>query len=83
MSEESWTAKATLVEVAGRRLVCETYTDILKTKSVRYYYRAGELVGIEQYNSRGKLTERAIVSQISETVSASLFKIPSGYNEIL
>lgn len=82
LPEADWMSKAALAEFAGNKVVCEIYTDILKTTSVRYYYRAGELVGIEQYNSKGKLVERATVTKISDSASASLFKIPSGYREI-
>jgi len=83
LPEKDWNGKVFLSEFGGKKVVCEAYTDILKTKSVRYYYRAGELVGIEQYNSAGKIVERATVTTISEKASASLFKIPSGYKEIL
>lgn len=83
LPEKDWNGKAILAEFGGKKAVCEVYTDILKTKSVRYYYRAGELVGIEQYNSAGKIVERATVSQISNTADSSLFKIPDGYKEIL
>ncbi len=82
LPEKDWNGKAVLTEFEGKKVVCEVYTDILKTKSVRYYYRAGELVGIEQYNSSGKLVERAVVTEFTKTVSKSLFKVPGGYTEI-
>ena len=82
LPESDWNARASLAEFGGRKVVCEAYTDILKTNSVRYYYRAGELVGIEQYNAKGKLIERATVAQISGSARASLFQIPDGYKEI-
>ncbi len=82
LPESDWSAKASLAEFGGIKVVCETYTDVLKTNSARYYYRAGELVGIEQYNAKGKLIERATVAEISGSASASLFKVPGGYKEI-
>ena len=83
LPESDWQGKVALAEFGGKKVVCETFTDILKTKSVRYYYRAGELVGIEQYNSAGKIVEKATVTRISDTAAASLFKIPGSYKEML
>ncbi len=82
LPEKDWKGKAVLAEFGGKKVVCEIYTDILKTKSVRYYYRAGELVGLEQYNSKGKIVEKAVVTSFTQTASASLFKVPGGYKEI-
>lgn len=82
LPEKDWNGKAVLTEFGGKKVVCEIFTDILKTKSVRYYYRAGELVGIEQYNSKGKVVERATVTALTKTASTSLFKVPGGYKEI-
>ncbi|MBQ6601561.1 MAG: hypothetical protein IIX36_07945, partial [Clostridia bacterium] len=82
LPENDWNGSAVLTEFGGKKVVCEIFTDILKTKSVRYYYRAGELVGIEQYNSKGKVVERATVTALTKTASTSLFKVPGGYKEI-
>ena len=66
----------------GKKVVCEAYTSSLKTRTVKYYYRAGELVGIEEYGSDNKLIERAYITSFKESASASLFKIPDRYKKI-
>ena len=74
--------KATIATFDGQKTVCETFSNKAKTRILRYYYRGGSLIGLEECNSKGALIERASVKSISDTSKASLFKIPSGYKKI-
>ena len=74
--------KVALAAFDGKTAVCETYTNTYKTKTVKYYYKAGELIGIEEYNSKNKLEERAYVTSLTTSASSSKFKIPSDYKKV-
>lgn len=71
-------AKASLEEFEGRKVVCESYKNTTGTREYKYFYRAGELVGIEQY-SYGKLVERAVITVFEQKALKGVFKVPSGY----
>lgn len=82
LPDDGWTRKATLATFNGSTVVCESFTDILKTKALKYYYRAGELVGIEEYNLIGKLTERAFIAKLTPTADVA-FKVPKDYKKLI
>lgn len=75
-------AKATLAEFEGESVVCETYKNTTGSRKINYFYKAGDLVGIEQY-SYGKLVERAVVTVFEQKALKGVFKIPSSYKELI
>lgn len=79
---ENWTGKISLSVFNGKKVVCETYVNPTKTRAIKYYYRAGELVGIEEYSTGAKLVERAYVSGVKNVAGASWFKVPGDYKKI-
>ncbi len=75
-------AKATLAEFEGESVVCETYKNTTGSRKINYFYKAGDLVGIEQY-SAGKLVERAVITVFEKKALKGVFKIPSSYKELI
>lgn len=75
-------AKASLENFEDMKVVCETYKNTSGTQVYKYFYRTGELVGIEQY-SYGKLVERAVVTVFEKKALKGVFKIPSSYKELI
>lgn len=81
LPSEGMKAKASLESFEGKDTVCETYSNASGSKKISYYYRTGELVGIEEYSS-GQLVERAVISELTDTALKGVFKVPSGYKEL-
>lgn len=77
-----WKGKVTIETFDGKKAVCESYTNSYKTKTLKYYYKAGELIGIEECGSKNKLEEKAVVTSFKTSASSSQFKIPSGYKKV-
>ncbi len=80
---DNWSSKATVESFGGKKTVCETYVNPLRTSTVKYYYKAGELIGINEYGLGGALVESAVVTSVKNSSSLSLFSVPSGYSNIL
>lgn len=80
---EKWSARVTIESFNGKVAVCETFVNPLKTATVKYYYKAGELLGINEYGLGGTLAESATVTSIKNSSTASLFTVPAGYGNIL
>ena len=80
---EGWSSKATIETFDGKKAVCETFVNPLKTVTLKYYYKAGVLIGINEYGINGILNESATVSSLKNSSSLSLFSVPAGYTNLL
>ncbi len=78
-----WSSKATIETFNGKKTVCETFVNPLRTVTVKYYYKTGVLVGINEYGINSTLVESATVTAIKNSSTASLFSVPAGYSNIL
>lgn len=76
-----WTSKATIATFNSQKAVCETFTNPSGTKSLKFYFKTGKLLGIEEYGIIG-FEERAIINSITSESDANLFEIPFGYNRV-
>ena len=74
-------ARVTLESFENQNTICETYSNVSGSRKIRYFYRTGELVGIEEYSS-GRLVERAVVTKFEQSALKGVFKVPSGYKKL-
>lgn len=78
---EEWTAKAGIVNFNSQKVVCESFTNPEKTKEIRFYYKAGKFLGMDEIGLNG-LEARAVAESLTSTADASLFVIPESYTKI-
>lgn len=78
----NWSSKATVESFNGKTAVCETFVNPLRTTTLKFYYKAGEFLGINEYGFNGTLVESATVTSVKNSSSASLFSVPYGYSNI-
>lgn len=80
---DGWSSKATIETFNGKKTVCETFVNPLRTTTLKFYYKAGVLVGINEYGINNILNETATVSTLKSSSTASLFSVPAGYTNLL
>lgn len=80
---DNWSSKATVEVFNGKNAVCETFVNPLRTTTLKFYYKAGELLGINEYGLNGALLESATAISVKNSSSASLFSVPFGYGNLL
>lgn len=78
---EDWTAKASIVTFNSQKVVCETFVNPLGTKMLKFYFKTGELIAIEEYSKNG-IEARALVKDMEISSDPSLFLIPEGYGKL-
>ena len=80
---DNWNSKATVESFNGKTAVCETFVNPTRTTTLKFYYKAGEFLGINEYGLNGTLLESATITSVENSSAASLFNIPSGYRNII
>ncbi len=81
MPKADWNARASLATFNSKKVVCESYTDLESSTTLKFYFKAGKFVGVEEYNGT-KLVDKAVINSISKTSDPNLFVIPDGYTKI-
>lgn len=79
--EDSWTSEASVATFNSQKVVCESFKNPSRTKMLRFYYKTGKLVGIDEVGLLG-LEERALVRSIESYSQNGIFTIPEGYNRL-
>lgn len=80
---ENWSGKATIESFGGKTVVCESFTNPMRTATLKYYYKAGELLGINEYGINGAFKESATVTYLKNGANAYNFIVPYGYTDVL
>lgn len=78
---EDWSSKASIVTFNSQKVVCESFTNPEKTKRLKFYFKAGQFIGIDEIGVNG-LEERAYVNTLTDFSDPGLFCIPDGYNRL-
>lgn len=79
--DENWTSEVSLASFNSQRVVCESYTNTTRTKMLKFYYKTGKIVGIDEVSLTG--TERAVVNSIEPYADENAtFEVPEDYNRI-
>lgn len=83
LPDESWSSTATVEAFDGKTAICETFVNSTRTVTLKYYYKNGEFLGINEYGFGGILNESATVVSLKDGATESLFVLPDGYSNIL
>ncbi len=78
---EDWDGTASIVTYNSQKVICETYSNLSTGKTIKYFFKLGKLIGIEESGFLG-VEETAVVNSIAETSEAYLFDIPDNYQKI-
>ncbi len=76
-----WTAKASVVSFNSQKVVCETFVNPEETKMLKFYFKTGELIAIDEIDKSG-LEARALIKSIEPSSDPTLFSIPDGYSKL-
>ena len=76
-----WSESASVVTFESKKVICESFISPDKTKEIRFYFKAGKFLAIDEIGIRG-LESRAYVKSLSDFSEDSLFDIPSDYSRI-
>ncbi|MGN0446924.1 MAG: fibronectin type III domain-containing protein [Acutalibacteraceae bacterium] len=79
--DDSWKKSASIEAFGSSMSVCEVYTSPITGQMLKFYYKAGTLIGIDDLNRKGE-GERAYITQISTSCDGDGFTIPSDYTRI-
>ena len=78
---EDWNGTASIVTYNSQKAICEEYKNPSTGKTLRFFYKTGKLVGIEESGMFG-VEEGAVVQSVSSGVAVDLFDIPADYQKI-
>ena len=78
---EDWSSKASIETFNSQKVVCESFTNPEKTKRLKFYFKAGKIIGIDEIGVNG-LEERAYVNTFTDFSDPGIFCIPEGYSKI-
>ncbi len=78
---EDWSAKASVVNFNSKKVVCEAYLNPAGTKMLKFYFKTGKLIAIDEVGLNG-IEARALVKSISSSADPSVFSIPDGYGKL-
>lgn len=79
--DDNWEGEASATTFNSQKVVCESFTNVSRTKMLKFYYKTGRLVGIDEIGLGG-LEERAVVNSIEPSVQNGIFEIPENYNRL-
>ncbi len=77
-----WTRVASIEKYGSGTAVCETLTNNLTQKSVKFYFKADKLIAVDEVSLVSGKYSRAYIATIGQTASNSSFSIPSYYSNV-
>ncbi|MBE6774224.1 MAG: fibronectin type III domain-containing protein [Ruminococcaceae bacterium] len=78
---DDWTAKASVVTFNGQKVVCEHFVNASRTKGLKFYFKTGKLIAIDEIGLGG-LEARAMIKSVEASSNPSNFVIPDGYDKL-
>lgn len=78
---EDWQSNAYVGTYNSQKVVCESYKNTSTGVTVKFFFKLGKFIGIEESGVFG-VTESAQIESMSTTSDASLFGIPDDYQRI-
>ena len=81
LPSEDWTATCSVATFNSAKVVCEAYTNPSRTKQLKFYFKTGNLIAIDEVGVNG-IEARALVKSITPYSDPSLFSIPDGYGKL-